>query len=71
MDEKDDFYLNCAMNAVALFFFGCVPLGTALATGYVIAGEDGVAGVILVMCVCFVVGTKIEVGRRRKAARPK
>ena len=71
MADKDmgDFYLNVVMNAVALFFFVCLPLGCVLALGHVIAGWDGVAGVILVMSTCLILGVEIEVRRLRRAAR--
>lgn len=71
MADKDmgDFYLNVVMNAVALFFFVCLPLGCVFALGHVIAGWDGVAGVILVMSTCLILGVEIEVRRLRRAAR--
>ena len=67
--DMSDFYLSAAMNAVALFFFVCVPLGCVIAIGHVIAGWDGVAGAILVMLTCLIFGVEIEIRRLRRAAR--
>lgn len=69
MADKDDFYLNAAMNTIALFCFGFVPLGAVFATGYVIAGWDGVAVVLIAMSGCFLLGAEIE-SRRVKKATP-